>query len=417
MANSSKTFLKTKQEVQNYFRRKTLGLTHSQRRCIQEVAYGVLHCGDITLSQIARSLNERTRLDKTIERLSQNISKEDFSVHLERTHLNDLSQKIDEKSVIVFDDSDLRKPRAKAMEDLCPIHDGSTGETGKGYWLQYSCLVSPDKSEVKSLLTRVYSSKSPDFLSRNKEREEHLYALMDVLGTKGVYVMDRGFSDARMMRFLLEKQQFVIRSINRNVKINNKSVNLKEWSDRIRLKHAMQISDIEKSGKTVWKDTFFAVKKVEVAEMMLTAVVLKIQGHCACVLLTNQKTDGMHEYDFGKMVIGQYGCRWSVEEKIRFEKQQFNYENIRVRTMTAIRNMMAIINLLASFLAHIYWKPIAARLIEAAQVVKKEVRFQYYRLSEGIKRIFRMRASPPFSFAADYRRYFPRNYQIEFWEL
>ena len=84
--------------------------------------------------------------------------------------------------------------------------------------------------------------------------------------------------------------------------------------------------------------------------------------------------------------------------------------------MTALRNMMAIINLISSFISHISFEAISFMIIEISKAIKQEVRLEYYRIAEGIKKLFRLRNSDVFKFR-DYRCYFKKNYQLEFWEL
>ena len=266
-------------------------------------------------------------------------------------------------------------------------------------------------------MTRLYSSNESGHLSRNDEREKHFRKIFKHFDNKGIYVMDRGFSNYSMFRLFEGKREFVIRAKTRNIKVNDCLYGLKEWANTINLKYAMQIKSINKNGKYVYKDTAFNVHKVNVEGIELECVVYKMEDHGNCMLFTNQKRKGLNDYSFAKMVINQYGYRWSVEEKIRWEKQSFNYENIRIRNFVAIKNMMGIINLVSAFISHLHWDQISEKIIKIARVIKEEVRFEYYRIAEGIKRLFQMRSSPVFHFGRDSRKYFPRNYQIEFWEL
>ena len=417
MTNLSKIFGKTKAQIQKYLNNKLTKLRPTEKRCLSETFYGILESGNVTLSDIARGLNENIGIKKTSKRLSKNLSSRDFTEDIEDVHLEHLSNNIEKKSIIVFDDSDICKPRSKWLENLCPIRDGSTGETGIGYYLQYSCIVSQERKEVKSVMTRVYSSNAPGHLSRNDEREKHLRKIFKNFDNKGVYVMDRGFSNYGIFNLFGDKREFVIRAKTRNIEVDDNLYELKEWASKLKLEYATQVMSINKNGKRIYKDTAFCVRTVHIEGMKLECVVLKLEGHGNCMLFTNQKRNKLDEYAFGKVVIDQYGCRWSVEEKIRFEKQQFNYENIRIRSYIAIKNMMGIINLISAFISHLYWDELTEKIIKIAKVIKEEVRFEYYRIAEGIKRLFQMRSSPVFHFGTDSRKYFPRNYQIEFWEL
>ena len=278
-------------------------------------------------------------------------------------------------------------------------------------------MVSEDRKQVKTLATRVFSTLEDKHKSSNDEHESLWRGLLQRFGDNGVYVMDRGFRSLQNMRFFMDKAHFVIRDGDRNVIVEGVKRKLIPWANRIQLKNFMQIESIEKSGKRIKKAVAFSVRKIKIEELDLLCVVMKLEDHSACVLITNQIPIDDNLYKFGEKIINQYGCRWSVEEKIRFEKQQFNYENIRVRSINAIRNIMAIVGLVSSFVAHLYWDEISTKIIEVAQVIKEEVRFEFYRIASGINRLFNMRSSPVFNYGKYHTQYFPRLYQMELWEI
>ena len=74
-----------------------------------------------------------------------------------------------------------------------------------------------------------------------------------------------------------------------------------------------------------------------------------MDNHKPCILLTSQKKARTSTYDFGKMVIRQYGFRWNIEKVSRFQKQQLDLENVRLKSIAALRNLISIIYTLSSF--------------------------------------------------------------------
>jgi len=93
-------------------------------------------------------------------------------------------------------------------------------------------------------------------------------------------------------------------------------------------------------------------------------------------------------------VLVYYLKRWSIEETIRFIKQTYDLENIRVLKYSRLRNMMGLL------LAVFYF--IAAKLdtsqklkIMAGHVLKQAKRvfgvpdFKYYALGDGLSDIFK----------------------------
>lgn len=411
--NYSKLYHQTKKQLQNYISDKTINLSNSQRRTFEEMCYGILHTGDVLLTDIARSLNERSTLNKVVERLSKNLSKSDFSDTVESKHLKDLAPQVDDDTLIVIDGSHLDKPRAKTMEGLCPYYDTTTEQSRMGYYLDYSCIVSADRTNIKSALTRLYSTKQDGFLSQNDECEKMLSSLFTAFNNKGIFLADRWYSKASILRYFDNKRKYVIRGNERTIKYKGDKYSLTEWAKSRRLIYAMVI---EKVNEKVKYDVCFNCYSISTEGLDLTAVVLRLDDHEPCILFTNQDRGDKSIYDLGKMVIEQYGCRWSVEEKIRFEKQQMNYQNFRVRNLTALKNLMVIVNILSSFISLFSFKEIAIKVIEVANCIKEQVRFEYYRITEGIKKIFRMRNKAPFEYKHP-SNYFHRSRQLQLWEV
>ena len=90
-------------------------------------------------------------------------------------------------------------------------------------------------------------------------------------------------------------------------------------------------------------------------------------------------------------VAKHYFSRWKIEEYFRSKKQLFQFENFRVRKLSAINALNFYITLCMAFLAHISMKPetnaLKVAIIQTADSIKEKVYFCYYRLSKGISGI------------------------------
>ena len=86
-----------------------------------------------------------------------------------------------------------------------------------------------------------------------------------------------------------------------------------------------------------------------------------------------------------------YFSRWRIEEYIRCKKQMFQFENFRVRKLTAINALNFYITLCMAFPAHMSMKSethaLKAAIIQKADPIKEKVQFSYYRLAKGISGI------------------------------
>jgi hypothetical protein len=91
-------------------------------------------------------------------------------------------------------------------------------------------------------------------------------------------------------------------------------------------------------------------------------------------------------------VIEAYLTRWRIEETIRFVKQSYQLEDIRVLTYERLRNMMGLV-LAASYFAAVYWGVRAKMEILVTHVLKASKRifgipdFRYYVIADGIREL------------------------------
>ena len=87
-------------------------------------------------------------------------------------------------------------------------------------------------------------------------------------------------------------------------------------------------------------------------------------------------------------VAKAYFSRWRIEEYFHCKKQMFQFENFRVRRLTAINALNFYITLCMVFLAHISMKSgtnaLKVSIIQKADTVKGKIHFCYYRLAKGI---------------------------------
>ena len=90
--------------------------------------------------------------------------------------------------------------------------------------------------------------------------------------------------------------------------------------------------------------------------------------------------------------VEAYITRWRIEETIRFVKQSYQLEDIRVLTYDRLRNMMGLV-LAASYFAAVYLGVRAKMEILVMHVLKASKRifgipdFRYYAIADGIREL------------------------------
>jgi hypothetical protein len=93
-------------------------------------------------------------------------------------------------------------------------------------------------------------------------------------------------------------------------------------------------------------------------------------------------------------ILNSYLKRWSIEETIRFVKQTYDMENIRVLKYKRLRNMMGLLLAVFYFLAvkldtSQKLKILTGHILQQAKRVFGIPDFKYYALGDGISAIFK----------------------------
>ena len=91
-------------------------------------------------------------------------------------------------------------------------------------------------------------------------------------------------------------------------------------------------------------------------------------------------------------VVSAYLTRWRIEEAIRFVKQSYDLEDIRVLTYRRLRNMAVLVNAVAFFTAvvlgtRIKLEILATHLVTAAKRLFGIPNFRLYALADGIREV------------------------------
>src|SRR5574340_470565 len=122
-------------------------------------------------------------------------------------------------------------------------------------------------------------------------------------------------------------------------------------------------------------------------EVELTLVVVKGFGQEPLLLLTNVSVKATRRSVW--WVVSGYLTRWLVEETIRFIKQSYQLEDVRVLDYERLRNLAALVMAAAYFAA--VWLGESLKLAVLASRVSRVAKrffgvpeFHYYALADGI---------------------------------
>ncbi|MBF0369358.1 MAG: transposase [Magnetococcales bacterium] len=361
---------------------------------VDEVMYGVAARGSVRLTEIGRALEERIPLSKTETRLSRNLARETIGQEVGASVLREGAGRIQDRTLLILDPSDLTKPYAKKMEFLAKVRDGSAGKIASGYWLCQVVGVENGDNAIIPLHSHLYSQEAPGFLSENAEILMAVEQVSAACENRGVWIMDRGGDRGALLEPMVDaSRSFIIRlKGNRHLIWGQRHRATSDLARDCPLRYSSWIVR-EEHGKEVRVDLEYGFRPVrlpERPEVHLWMVVVQGLGKEPLMLLTNTPLRRRHK-DVA-WVVNAYFSRWRIEEAIRFVKQSYSLEDIRVLTYERLQNMVVLVNAVAFFTTVILGTRLkldilATHLTKASKRVFGVPDFRFYALADGIREV------------------------------
>ncbi len=188
------------------------GLLKVTRRFVAEMIFGIQARGSVRLTEVGRALGERISLKKTEERLSRQLGRRDLERRLQRRLIEQASGRIEDDTLLVLDLSDVTKKYAEKMENLGRVRDGSEKELVWGYWTLNIMGSNTKGTKLVPRYGRLFSHVVEGHESENIEIRDAVSEVAEVVGKRGIWVMDRGGDRGYLFKYLLsEKHRFLIR--------------------------------------------------------------------------------------------------------------------------------------------------------------------------------------------------------------
>ena len=358
MTYSTSNTYTLKREILTFSNKISRHLSKPDIKFTADMTYGMLASGSCLLTDIVDQLHEDSKKVNSVERLTRHLNNGIHPSAL-KSYLTVIRKWVPSDPVIHIDDSDVVKPDGYKFEALGIVRDGSKStETKsvyeKGYHVTEACVLTGNGYPV-SIFSQIHSSKEKNFTSTN----DITFAAMErgaALFGKATFALDRGYDDNKMFLKLDElKQDYVIRlTAKRKVFFHGKWIPVTQLRNQRKGKIK---TPLVYSGKNV---TLAPNKEIRSREDVIK-------------------------------VAKTYFSRWRIEEYFRCKKQMFQFENFRVRKLSAINALNFYITLCMAFLAHISMKSetnaLKVAIIQTADPIKEKVHFCYYRLAKGISGI------------------------------
>jgi len=182
---------------------------------LADITLGVLKSKSVVINQIAPELSEEISRKKTCERLYRNLQKDDLAEKVQQVMLENQSSQIDSETAIIVDDSDIVKAKARKMEGLKRVRDGSTGTYDRQGYDLINLIACKRQAEGYRIIPV-----SSDLVSRKIETDSLIQLTHDRIveviirsRNKGVFVFDRGYDSRAMFEFFSEHGcSYIVRS-------------------------------------------------------------------------------------------------------------------------------------------------------------------------------------------------------------
>jgi len=380
----------TKRSICNFSTKLSEGMQKPNKKFILDMLFGLAKGKSVLLSEIAHALEEKIDSIQTIKRLSSRLEEFHEDDKLLENYGKIIKPHLKERdNLIIVDNSDIIKPYSSKMEGLGRVKDGSTGKVEKGYWTTNMIAIGKQTKHPIPLYSHLYSSSEEGFISENEETYKGFHHVRQILDDrKATFVMDRGYDNLETMKKIIkQKDDFIIRlKKNRHLLYQNKKLSVHDLAMRRKGKINFR-SEIK--GKVYdLKVSHITVEIPSLKGQKLTMVVVYGYGQEPMVLLTNKLVKRKAEV---LSILKAYITRWRIEEMFRVQKQEFQLEAIRVRSLKRLNRLFLLLSIMITFMSLKIEKQngFFHAVIERARSIKAkdQIKMFLYRFSVGMKAI------------------------------
>ena len=371
-----------------------------QKEFLGQMFFGIQAGQTTVLSRIARELDEDILLKKTEERLSRHPLAAKLDETVRDAVLAHGAAYVHDDTVVSIDPSDIQKPYAQegGMPFLAKVWDGSKGRVGDnlGYNLCFATATPSMSRRIVPLRMTMWSAKEDGFTSEN---DKVLGVIRDVArecGKRGIYVYDRGGDGNWLFDFFIaEGLDFIVRLVGDR--------HLLHWNGRrlaadlagdCEMKYRQCVT-FKSHGKELVVPIEYGSLPVRLPDhpgVELRLVVVK-WPRCEKPMMLLTTLRAARSRRSLQQVVEGYLTRWRVEETIRFVKQAYEIEDVRLLRYDRLKAMVAIVLAVAYFA--MAWLGLREKLAVLSDHVKRVSRrmfevpeFFFYAIADGVCRLF-----------------------------
>lgn len=353
----------------------------------------------ILFSEIARALKEKIKLKNTIERLCDNcnaLSNEELNIIKENYFNIALKQLPDDEIILIEDDSDINKEYSNKLEDLCVVRDASSKQEKyvNGYHVCEIVGLSRNEYQPISLYSKIYSTESKGFKSCPTETMQSEKYVIDKIrknrNSKIIIVKDRGYDSFELFKETIDNEvSFVVRlDGNRHLLFKGKKKLVSDVASTRKGKIHTKLMYKGENTDCYISYTTVQLPKIKDKNLNLVIIYRKDEENDPMYLLTDLSIKTKEDVE---KIARTYMLRWRIEEYFKSKKQNYDFENFRLRSLKAINNLNVILTCVMLHLGILTEKMnvklLVIKIIEASESLKSKALVWYGQISKGISKI------------------------------
>ena len=371
-----------------------------QREFLGQMFFGIQAGQTTVLSRIARELDEGILLKKTEERLSRHLLAEGLDATVQDAVLAQGAAYVHDDTIVSIDPSDIQKPYAQdgGMPLLAKVWDGSKGRVGDnlGYNLCFATATPSMSRRIVPLHMTMWSAKEEGFTSENDKVLDVVRKIAKECEGRGIYVYDRGGDGNWLFDFFIkESLDFIVRLVgDRHLLHWNGRWLAADLAETCEMKYRDRVT-FKSHGKELEVPIEYGsipVRLSEHSDIELRLVVVK-WPKCEKPMMLLTTLRAARSRKSLRQVVEGYLTRWRVEETIRFVKQAYEIEDVRLLRFDRLKAMVAIV--LATAYFAMAWLGLGDKLAVLADHVKRVSKrmfdmpdFFFYAIADGLRTLF-----------------------------
>lgn len=266
--------------------------------------------------------------------------------------------------LLIIDESDLRKPYARALEHLDTVR-ALDGNLVSGFHT-LTILGICETGRRALLYQHSFSAQAPGFVSVNDEYHHAMKQVSAALRAARVgrllWVMDRGFDDHKLLRWLHGRSEcFVVRSQHpkrrAKMRLDAPAKSLESWLGKAAVMGQLPLEKrllSHTSSRACYRVDVRALRvELEALPGSDTTVVELSHPRLAqpWLLLSNLRLDDERaaQLTLAERIVQAYRQRWAIEDLFSWTKDALDWESVRVLDYEALRTLVMLAWVAAAF--------------------------------------------------------------------